>query len=842
MCSTICKDTSKYIKILQCNIGGDPQARLAKGSVLRNLIDSHNPTMILLTETKRKRKYIPLLPHYNFFSWDPLENSSGGSVLYFKDTLRFRISIAFESTCNSIVWVHLRHHVSASEDLYICGVYAPNASSPRDRITSFYNELNCTTFLFQDRQGHCILAGDFNARIGNVSGDHATNTNMDPFLDFINYHPPLVNFNVLKTYGHYTFVNISNGNSSIIDYLLSDIHPSKIVEHVVLPGHIGTSAQTAHKALLTTILQKSKEETFPKPNKIPKWRAVTENNQNRYCKTLHDELTKLADESVSYKTIVTVLNRSKTNSLGRMRPRPINTSSNTTPQIDYLDYALGRALENHRINPSKGNLIKAQALERKLRDLRNVHETKTLLEFIDRLESLHQIQKMRQFYKKVKERTQPGTNKTLVIHNPESSNHNPYYSSTCDEYLKFWTRYLEMKFANSSSIPCGHSRMHLYSSLKRIKSKPCDSNMDKDLTKSEVCLAIRTLKNMKTAGMDEITNEDIKLIENIRPGIIHTALQKLWMNETSPSEFQQSLVHLFPKPGKPGKPRDLRLQKNYRPIALLSTFRKLYEVILSSRILGSVALCQSQFGFRPRRSTSDCIFLLVEAILEARYVVRGPRCGKQQKLYSAFLDLEGAFDGVPRQLLWQKMDSRFGIRGKLLRVIIDLYTNTTGKATVNNLTTKRFSIHSGVLQGSALGPTLFLLFIDDLLEMLHESKLGIKMDVFILSVLAYADDITLFSVDAAKLQLLLNLCYSWSITNGMSFGIDNCFAVVFNSRSKKPDALPSFHFGGTKRCPKKLKSFFPEQAPHLYLGFKLTDHVTRTKIDCFNAIPHSLGA
>ena len=85
-----------------------------------------------------------------------------------------------------------------------------------------------------------------------------------------------------------------------------------------------------------------------------------------------------------------------------------------------------------------------------------------------------------------------------------------------------------------------------------IKNQYRDNNMDKDLTKTEVCLAMKALKNMKATGMDEITNEDIKLIDNIRPGIIHTALQKLWENETSPSEFRQSLVYLFPKPGKPG--------------------------------------------------------------------------------------------------------------------------------------------------------------------------------------------------------------------------------------------------------------------------------------------------
>ena len=272
------------------------------------------------------------------------------------------------------------------------------------------------------------------------------------------------------------------------------------------------------------------------------------------------------------------------------------------------------------------------------------------------------------------------------------------------------------------------------------------SSLDKPLTEAEVCRAIKSLKNMKAAGLDEITNEDIKLIQNLRPGLIHTVLQKLWEEEICPLEFRQSLFHLIPKPGKPGKPRDLRLQTNYRPIALLSSFRKLYEVILSSRLLKHVSLNQSQFGFLSGRSTSDCIFILVEAILEARYAIRGPRDGTNQRLYAAFLDIKGAFDAVPRERIWQKMYERFCIRGKILRVIIDLFKDTTGQAIVNELYTGRFSIYSGVLQGSVLGPTLFLLFLDDLLEELHETGIGISMGDFILSVLAYADDITLLSL------------------------------------------------------------------------------------------------
>ena len=58
---------------------------------------------------------------------------------------------------------------------------------------------------------------------------------------------------------------------------------------------------------------------------------------------------------------------------------------------------------------------------------------------------------------------------------------------------------------------------------------------------------------------------------------------------------------------------------------------------------------------------------------------------------------------MPRLRIWQKMYKRFGIRGKFLRVIIDLYKDTTGQAIVNELNTRTFPISSGVLQDSVLG-------------------------------------------------------------------------------------------------------------------------------------------
>ena len=173
------------------------------------------------------------------------------------------------------------------------------------------------------------------------------------------------------------------------------MHASKITEHIVLSGILGTSAQTAHKAILSKIMLTVKEEDYTRPKKNPKWRRVTLKNIEHYCKTLNNELSKITDQLVSYKSLIAAINRSKTNSLGRMRPRP-PSSTNATPEIDRLNMALGAALEKHRINPTQVNL-KAQTLENDLRKIKNAYETKSLLDLICRLEGLHQTQKISLF-------------------------------------------------------------------------------------------------------------------------------------------------------------------------------------------------------------------------------------------------------------------------------------------------------------------------------------------------------------------------------------------------------------------------------------------------------------
>ena len=194
-----------------------------------------------------------------------------------------------------------------------------------------------------------------------------------------------------------------------------------------------------------------------------------------------------------------------------------------------------------------------------------------MLDFLNQLKGLHQAQKMRLFYKKIKMRTQTNTNYILVIRDRDSTRNHSYYSSKKEEYLKFWTRYIEKTLACAPFCnPQLTLRPILSSNVLRDKANSLQlSSLDQPLTRIEVSSAINSLKNMKAAGLDEITNEDIKLIDSLRPELIHLVLLKMWNMESCPAGFSKSIFYLFPKPEKPARPKDLHQQKNYRPIALL---------------------------------------------------------------------------------------------------------------------------------------------------------------------------------------------------------------------------------------------------------------------------------
>ena len=134
-----------------------------------------------------------------------------------------------------------------------------------------------------------------------------------------------------------------------------------------------------------------------------------------------------------------------------------------------------------------------------------------------------------------------------------------------------------------------------------------------------------------------------------------------------------------------------------------------------------------QFEFMPGCGTTDAIFLVKQ--LQEKYL------GKKKNLYFAFIELEKAFDRVPREVVWWAM-CKLGVEEWLVRVVKSLYENARRGVRVNDTFSDEFEVKVGVHQGSVLSPLLFIMVLEALSL---EFRLGCKWE------LLYADDLVLIA-------------------------------------------------------------------------------------------------
>ena len=165
---------------------------------------------------------------------------------------------------------------------------------------------------------------------------------------------------------------------------------------------------------------------------------------------------------------------------------------------------------------------------------------------------------------------------------------------------------------------------------------------------------------------------------------------------------------------------------NYRPISLLSIISKVMESIINDHLrkhLFSLNLISKhQYGFRPKHSTLDLLTCTTQNWEKA--------LDKGHEVKVVALDISRAFDSVWHNGLLSKLMA-VGVGGYVYRWIRNFLQDRFIRVVVNGRESTAASINAGVPQGSILGPTLFLIFINDLSQAISSQ------------VCMFADDTTL---------------------------------------------------------------------------------------------------
>ncbi|GJZ57942.1 retrovirus-related pol polyprotein LINE-1, partial [Tanacetum coccineum] len=251
-------------------------------------------------------------------------------------------------------------------------------------------------------------------------------------------------------------------------------------------------------------------------------------------------------------------------------------------------------------------------------------------------------------------------------------------------------------------------------------------------SQAEVRTTLQKMGRNKAVGQDQIPIEAWKSLGDEGSFWLSILFNKIFTSMRMPEEWRLSeVIPIFKNKG------DAQVCSNYRGIKLLGHTMELWERVIERRLRRETLVSENQFGFMPGRS-------LVEAIHLIRSLMEKYR-ERQRDLHMAFLDLEKAYNSVPRELIWKTLVDK-GTSRRYIRVIRDMHDGAKTRVQTSIGYTEFFPVDVGLHQGSAISPYLFALILDELSR-------GIQEDIP--WCLIFANDIVLVSESAEGLNIRL---------------------------------------------------------------------------------------
>lgn len=702
----------------------------------------------------------------------------GGVALIWHKRFDGRISI-LNIEDDRIVGIQLE--VSQNDYVFVFQVYLPCSNHPVVSYTDYLDKI-CNLINIYSEKGTVLIMGDFNANLMSSRFHKSIDGRCRKLQTFLN-EQNLVAANTLElcTGARSSFVSYDGEGESLIDHFLIPIEKVDLVKvcSILEDDALNTSRhRPIYCALQFPLIDLSRMDiSIHHIN----WKKITDESICQYQTILQNDHTLVNiinteqnnknAVSNSYNVIVESLNHAsdicfpKTCFKKFLKPYWNETLS-----------ALHKDMKSKRINwinvgrPRNADNKYHKSYKNAKRVFRRVHRHTVenhLRQLHDEIDKLAEVDSG-MFWREVNRRrkktaSQAGSEIKFngrVIRDPQN-------------IANEWGKYFRELYTPSQNVAFDSSfKSSICNELENIMSQNVTENLNEHIVyETDIEAATRLCKKGKACGDDNIFYEHIIYGGPIVCKVLANLFTSMLKLSYAPAQMKRGIIITLHKGGRKRKDDP----NNYRAITLSSVLLKLYERILLFRIESnsyySVNIDSLQGGFQKQVGCIMTAFSLKEAIYFSKE--------NKSKLYVCFLDVRKAFDTVWHEGLFYKM-YQFNIHGLIFKAIIDLYSEMESRVKYQGCTSAWFKILQGSRQGGVISPPSYLMFINDLLRELKASGYGFCIYNINFSSPTVADDMVLISFSKQGLDMMMQICYQYSLKWWYEYNATKSAVIVFN--------------------------------------------------------------